>query len=239
MSQRPPMRIGIIDTETTGVSAEHDHLVEVAVGIYVVAEDPDPCGLTVSASWLVGGAPPEAVMESSKIHGIHPRLLDGAPGLRETWSRLERMLGTVDAVASHTTFDRDWMPEAIRAKPWIDTCWDVEWPRFSSSRKLTEIALAHGVGVSSAHRALDDVMTLVRLLNRVADSGTDMLTLIQRALRPKVRVESLASYDEKDVVKAAGFQWDGKVWSRTMFVDDVPTLPFRVRTIEQSSSDGG
>jgi len=52
---------------------------------------------------------------------------------------------------------------------------------------------------------------------------------VARADRPRGRFISLASYDEKETVKANGFRWDSarKEWWRVMAIEDVNALPFR------------
>jgi DNA polymerase-3 subunit epsilon len=234
------MRLAIIDTETTGTDPTNDHLLEVAIGIYSVgAERSLTSGLILSASWLVGGAPDDAVLESSKVHGIHPRMLDGAPSREESNRRVERMLASVDAVASHTMFDRDWMPDTVKGKPWVDTCNDFEWPVWSSSRSLIALAVAHGVGVVSAHRALDDVMTLVRMFDRIDRQWMSLEVALKRALRPKVRIVGMQSRDENVLAKEHGFRWDGEAreWWRTVASEDadafVAGLPFKAEVMTQ------
>jgi len=240
MSAEETMRLAIIDTETTGTDPIKDHLLEVAIGIYNVGEErTQSSGLILSASWLVGGAPDNAVLDSSKVHGIHPRMLDGAPTREDSDRRVERMLGSVDVVASHTMFDRDWMPDTVRGKPWVDTCNDFEWPVWSSSRSLIALAVAHGVGVVAAHRALDDVMTLVRMFDRIDRQGMSLEVALKRALRPKVRVVGLQSREENALAKEHGFRWDGeaKEWWRSVASEDsdaiVAGLPFRTVVVNR------
>ena len=53
------------------------------------------------------------------------------------------------------------------------------------------MALAHGVGVVSVHRALADVDTLARTLTAVAELGVDLGEFLERGMRPKVLVEGV------------------------------------------------
>ena len=70
------------------------------------------------------------------------------------------------------------------------------------------LVLAHGVGVLDAHRALTDVETLSRLLTRVHEMGHPLPALIERAMRPRVKLQSLQPFEENDKAQAAGFAWD-------------------------------
>jgi DNA polymerase-3 subunit epsilon len=97
------------------------------------------------------------------------------------------------------------------------------------------IALAHGVAVTSAHRAINDCLLLARLLERVDEDVDDLLHLaLQRASRPKAEFIARTAYKDKDLVKAAGFHWNGTVWSRYMAVEDAEKLPFDVVTVEKA-----
>jgi DNA polymerase-3 subunit epsilon len=110
---------------------------------------------------------------------------------------------------------------------------DLPWD--GHSRKLVEIALAHGVGVSSAHRALTDVDVMARLLTRLRERGADLPALFRRAARPKALFYAVVPYERRQVAKDHGFRWDeakhGKNWFRTMPVEDAAALPFPVRRV--------
>lgn len=216
-------RVLILDTETSGLDPKSGHLLEVAVAQYSIAH-----GLIRAHSWIVKAPSNEAYV----VNGIPVELVrddHGAVDSRNLDKVLHSLCETSDAIVAHSAeFDRQWLPDLER--PWICTCDDVTWPRQTTSKSLVAIALAHGVGVSSAHRALADVMTLVALFNRVRESH-DLGAMLARGLRPKARFVSLAPFDRKDEVKAAGFRWDAaqKVWTRMMALEDASALPFEVR----------
>src|SRR5262249_44340345 len=119
---------------------------------------------------------------------------------------------------------------------WIDTCWEVEWPmaKHADSRKVHALCLAHGLAVLDAHRALPDCQLLARLLERCHELCFDVGHLLERALRPKVEVVSLAPFEQKDIVKQHGFRWspERKVWWRNMAAEDLAGLPFRTRIVQ-------
>jgi DNA polymerase-3 subunit epsilon len=137
-------------------------------------------------------------------------------------------IGSLAIVAHNAAFDRAWFPTF--ETPWIDSM-DFEYPRPVTSRSLVSIALAHGVGVTAAHRALDDVLTLARVLERCREMGSDLETMVKRAMRPKVTVQALVAYDDREKAKEAGFRWEPekKRWVRTMFQDQIETLTFKTK----------
>lgn len=215
----------ILDTETSGLDPKKDHLIEVGLVRWSVEHR-----TTLEAtSWLVQapGNPAEA------INGIPPALLVHGRELSDSNVMVSKRAANCDAIAAHGDFDRQWFPELGR--PWIDTAWDVDWPRAlnAESRKVHALCLAHGLAVLDAHRALPDCQLLARLLERVGELGHDVSLLLDRAMRPKVKVLSLAPFQEKEIVKQHGFRWnpEERVWWRMMPSEDLAALPFRTRVI--------
>lgn len=217
-------RILILDTETSGLDPAKDQLLEVGLVLWSV----EHCTTVASASWLIYGTENPA----QAINGIPPAVLvEGRDRGLVVTEIIDVWAESADAIAAHGDFERQWFADLGR--PWIDTCWDIDWPRASSadSRKVHALCLAHGLAVLDAHRALPDCQLLARLLERVAELGHDVGRLLERAMRPKVKVVSLAPFSEKDTVKLAGFRWspERKEWWRMMPVEDVAALPFRTR----------
>ncbi len=227
------MDLLLLDTETSGVDSAKDHLVEVATAIYSV----EHASIVKVRSWLVKAETNEA----QDVNGIpvtllreHPQACD--PALTDSW--VMSWAKECDAIAAHqASFDRQWFGDPIQRHPWVCTLEDVSWPKHLSSRSLTAIALAHGVGVVSAHRALTDVMTMALLLQRVAEMGVDVEAMIERGMRPKAKfiVKDRAFSEERnELAKKAGFTFDrtSKTWGRFMPPYDTADLPFAV---EQAS----
>jgi DNA polymerase III subunit epsilon len=220
------MLLLILDTETTGTDPTKDRLVEVAWLRYDTAAR----AIVDMHSELVDGKDNAA----EHINGIPASLLyRGSMGDdvdRLVWSAA---LGCDCVVAHNAAFDRAWFStDTQHAKPWVCSCDDIEWPKGGTgSKSLPSLALAHGVPVAHAHRAFDDVLTLARMFQRVAETGSDVDAMMVKAMRPRCRFVSLAPFNQKDEVKAAGFRWDptAKVWWRNMPPEDTDALPFKVK----------
>jgi DNA polymerase-3 subunit epsilon len=241
MTSAPPARLEkilIVDTETTGLDPSRDHLVEVACAVYSVRD-----AALLHAWSLLVSAPQDSVEASRHLHGISAAMIEWAPdrGSVATELAMTFLNHDCDAWAAHNVdFDRSWFTSAPEKQfsehPWICTMDGVEWPRRSSSRALVAVALAHGVGVVAAHRALADVLTLAATLTRAAEV-TDLGTMLRRALREQAIFEVAAadfSAERNALAKAAGFRFDpaDKRWRRRMAVEDVAGLPFEVRRSE-------
>lgn len=210
----------ILDTETQGVDKTRHVAIEVAAMRFDLVR-----GIPLSSFSTLLRADSN---EAESTNGIPVDALVSAPIREVAWKRLANMAADVDVVVAHNAeFDRAFVPDL--GKPWVCSMDDVPWPkRTKPGMSLTALALAHGIGVVSAHRAMTDVDTLARLFSRVVESGADVQAMFASAMRPKVRVVGKQRFDENDVAKANGFRWSGedRVWWRNMPIEDVAGLPF-------------
>ena len=108
---------------------------------------------------------------------------------------------------------------------WIDTQ-DIRYPKskYCQGTSLNNLAIAHGIPIVDAHRALDDCRTLTKLLSLVPNLEEEL----KRASRPKVLVKSL---EEKPgaLSKMYGFKWNSIIpysWAKYMPEEDIESLPF-------------
>jgi DNA polymerase-3 subunit epsilon len=220
--------IAIIDTETTGIDPNEHQAIEVACILF----DIDSASPVVAYSSLLraDGNP------SFAINRIPVEVLASAPDRDAVWRHVETMVQKSDVVAAHNAeFDRGFVHPRIRdAKPWVCTCYDVQWPRATRiGEGLVSLALAHNLGVSHAHRAMTDCDLVSRLFTRIVEMGTDLRAFLAYGLRPKATYQALVSYDDKELAKEHGFRWEAptKQWLRTMAIEDVASLPFQVRRV--------
>ncbi|NJM57338.1 MAG: hypothetical protein HC857_07775 [Synechococcales cyanobacterium RU_4_20] len=96
--------------------------------------------------------------------------------------------------------------------------------------------MAHGIGVSSAHRALTDCQLLSALFDRMED----LPGLIAAAASPKRLVRGDVSYGDRQLAKDAGFRWDGdsKQWLCKLSENELAKLPFRYTVLESAVPEG-
>lgn len=215
------MRLLILDVETTGLDPKADKVIELAACHY----DTDH-GIV----WLKSELYEHNENPSRHVNGIDPGMTRGMRSWPGTGTRLPQwsLAQPVDVYVSHGTFDRAWFSADHR--PWIDTVDGFDWPRFSSSRSLAAVALAHGVGVVRAHRAFDDVLTLASCFDRI----DDLETRIRRALRPRILVRAIVARGNR-TPKDFGFRWDEDRWVREMAADDYLITQFPFDTYEVQS----
>lgn len=226
------MNVLILDLETTGLDPEHHSVIEVGYVLWSAKART----LIEAYSTLLPAA--EDGSGSEKVNGI-PRdfvAVESEVGDPEVaWALVDAAAGRADVIVAHSAkFDRGFVEalprqfENLLTHPWVCTIEDFIWPIECSARNLVQLALCHGVGVLAAHRAVDDCLTLARMFDRLPDVDERLVHAYKRACRPKAEFISLAPWEQKDIVKAHGFHWNGTVWHRYMAVADTAALPFGV-----------
>jgi DNA polymerase III subunit epsilon len=232
--RRSPASLLILDTETTGLDPAQGRCIELGAILFAV---PQRAVLSqVSFLLPVDANPAEA------INGI-PAAVSRLP---QPWQAglhcFKAMLEVADAVLAHNAaFDRQWFgidPLPPLTKPWICSMEDIRWPaalRLKSNPAVKDLALAHGVPVWAAHRALTDCIYLAQVLERCAD----LEALLQAALEPRHTYRALVSYGERHKAREAGFRWNQPVagaWSRRLSDEEARALPFAVQRVEAGAA---
>lgn len=222
-------RVLIVDTETDGIGPE-----AVAVEVACILYDVGHAAAVVSFASLLQ-APGNA---AAAVNGIPPSILVDGPDRDLAWQKVVNMRLNARALVAHNAeFDKRFVPEFVQAHlPWICTMDDLAWPRASDSRSLVALALAHGVGVASAHRALTDCDLIARLFTRVHEMGVDLETFLARGLRPKAMFAVVdGKFDEarNKIAYEHGFRFnrDRRLWLRSIAIEDADKLPFSVRRV--------
>lgn len=214
----------IFDVETNGTDPKKDDVIEVAGALFSIEH-----ASVVSGFSFVCKAAHNA---AESVNHISPELLCAhGSEYDETWRRVAAWMKRADAIVAHNaSFDRSFCPASLRdVKPWICSLEDIEWPRAGAGSRLVDIALAHGVGVCGAHRALTDVLLLASLFERASELGSALPELFAKAARPRQRYRAVTpKFDPamNEKLKGAGFRWspESKAWWRRLVVADVPQL---------------
>ena len=136
--------------------------------------------------------------------------------------QLSEMAGKAEYVVAHNgnDFDKpilDHELERVGHKPWvrtwIDTRIDIPYPDHIKTRKLVYLAAELGFANPFAHRALFDVLTMLKVM-----SMFDIKDIIELAKQPTVTCIARVSYADKQLAKDRGYYWDGdnKRWFKKM-----------------------
>jgi len=217
------MKLFIIDTETTGLT-EDDQICEIAGTQYEIGMDYK--GAIASISTLM----PVLSNDAEFINGIAPELTRVHEGFSVEYGnhKLSVSLFKAMAIASDycvafkAEFDAPLINALIGKQKWLCAMQDFEWgyPRVNAygGYKLIDLALWMGIGISTAHRAGDDVRLLVECMNRRQNLWDMIERAILRSNSPIIQLQALVSYEDRQLAKDAGFSWDGskKVWVKSI-----------------------
>jgi DNA polymerase-3 subunit epsilon len=226
-----PERILILDTETTGLSPQQGVCIEVGVVLFDVGSR----AVLQQLSFLL----PCQANPAEAINGIAAAVTRLPQPTEAALALFAALVEAADAVvAHHAAFDRQWFGHGALPTlelPWICTMEDIRWPAEMQLRpnpSLRDLALAHGVPVWAAHRALTDCDYLVHVLQRCAQ----LEALLVAAQEPRELYRARLSYAERHQAREAGFRWNDPVtgaWSRRLSRQELELLPFSVVRVDQ------
>lgn len=226
---RCPTTLLILDTETTGLDPASDQCLELGAVLFHVA------GRAVlgQLSFLI----PAGSNPARPVNGIDPAVTQLPQPWRQSLELFAAMVESADAVLAHNAaFDRQWfgidpLPEIQR--PWICSMEDIRWPadrHLRSHPSVRDLALAYGVPVWAAHRALTDCIYLAQVFERCSD----LEELLVAAMEPRHLFRAQLSYSERHQAKQAGFRWNDPVagaWTRRLSDREARALPFPVQPV--------
>ena len=225
-----PKNILILDTETTGLDNENDDCVEVGSILFNVKSR----SVLAQQSFLL----PVEINNAEKINNIPAEITRLPQPLSEAITYFESLVRVSDVIVAHNAeFDMKWfgfnkLPQI--EKQWICSMDDITWPadrQLKTRPSVRDLALAYGVPVWNAHRALTDCIYLSEVFKRCSD----LEKLLIRALEPKVLLRADISYEERYLAKSAGFRWNDAIkgaWSRKMSRRDMQKLEFPVHEVD-------
>ncbi len=196
----------LLDTETTGLSAEDDAIIE--LGMTRLRYSPSAHRLTSV----------EAVLSLYEDPGRPiPEFITGLTGITDAMVRGQHIEdaqvadfldGTPLVVAHNAAFDRPFFENrfsALAHLPWACSASGIDWQALNfESRKLEYLLLRLG-WFYDGHRATNDTLAMAWLFHRMPAA---LEALLVTARRTTVRVQAFgAPYGVKDVLKERGYRW--------------------------------
>ena len=231
------MLVAGFDTETTGLDVTKEHIIEVGSVLW----DTERRAPVLRYSALVHG--PHIVepllpkiVELTGITDLDLETYGVAPGF--AFENVLQIFKRAEAIVAHNgnLFDKPiWEANLARhgflptekRDLWVDTSCDIEFAPDIKTRKLKHLAAEHGFLNPFAHRALFDVLTMLKVCD-----GYDWPKIVASARTPNLVVRAVMPFtkDEmfntkkadfakmKDVVKAHGFRFDNdtKEWVKSI-----------------------
>lgn len=225
-----PSTLLILDTETTGLEPNSSQCIEVGAVLFHVHKR----SVLSQVSFLL----PAQTNPAEAVNGIEAAVTRLPQPWQAGLQHFEALLAAADAVLAHNAaFDAQWFgrdPLPPISKPWICSMDDIRWPverQLRPAPSVRDLALAYGVPVWAAHRALTDCIYLAQVFERCAN----LEELLLAALEPKLLFRANLSYAERHRAKEAGFRWNDPVrgaWTRRLSEREARALPFPVQPVD-------
>jgi DNA polymerase-3 subunit epsilon len=230
-----PRTLLILDTETTGLEPENHCCVEVGAILF----DVQSRAVLAQQSFLLPA-------ETNAAEPIN-RIPAAVTRLPQPWKQallwFQNLLDAADVLVAHNAaFDRQWFGRGelpTVTQPWLCSMEDMRWPadrQLRSRPSVRDLALAYGVPVWAAHRALTDCIYLAEVFARC----DDLEQLLLQGLEPRKLVRAKVSYDDRQLARDAGFRWNDPIkgaWARRMSAREIQELSFSVVPVDLEAGD--
>jgi DNA polymerase-3 subunit epsilon len=230
-----PRTLLILDTETTGLSPETNHCVEVGAILF----DVQSRAVLAQQSFLL----PAETNAAEPINRIPAAVTRLPQPWKEGLRWFQNLLDAADVLVAHNAaFDRQWFGRGelpAVTQPWLCSMEDMRWPadrQLRSRPSVRDLALAYGVPVWAAHRALTDCIYLAEVFARCEDLEQQLL----QGLEPRQLVRAKVSYDDRQLARDAGFRWNDPIkgaWARRMSEREIQELSFPVAPVDLEAGD--
>jgi DNA polymerase III subunit epsilon len=163
----------LVDVETTGFSSARDRIVEFA-GVLFAFDPKSGRVLAIIGEYTALNDPGVPIpTRATEVHGIDQHMVQGH---RLDHKKIDHLLADAEFVVAHNAeFDFGFLSlvsAVARSKPWRCSINGVSWASEGhDSTNLQTLLDSYGINPGTAHRALDDVLSTLDLLNRRDSSG--------------------------------------------------------------------
>lgn len=228
-----------LDFETSGLIATQDRITEIGWVIYdPLAKKP----LSIHSELVWDKSYPPLTNFITELTGITNSDLEkyGIEPKEAIGTLLADIKKCTHVVAHNAPFDKSFLHhEQVRQGripidvPWIDTSKDVPYPKNITTRKLVHLAAEHGFVNPMAHRAVTDVLTMLKILG-----SYDAQEVINWSISPTVKIKAMVTRENKDLAKERGYRWDSPsvAWFKEIkefqLVGEIKESPFNVVVVE-------
>jgi DNA polymerase-3 subunit epsilon len=204
------------DVETTGLDTQKDSIVEVGA---VVWDTEQKLPIQIYSSFVSGVKILPEHKTAMDINGIKPEWLSFGKPLNTVFNEIAEMgsLHNVQYIVAHngegydkpiTIAEIDRLPGSIassffKATPWLDTRYDLPFETEPKSRSLNHLIADHGFLNPFAHRAVFDVLAMLKLMGMY-----DFNKILEQSKIPWIITRALVDFDNKEKAKEMRFSWE-------------------------------
>ena len=226
VSGQSTRRVIVLDTETTGLDARNEKVIELAMlSVLVDTATGQPVGpVTLYESFEDPGKPiPPQITE---ITGIDDSMVQGQ---RIDDAAVTALVEQADLIVAHNAgFDRPFVEArwpVFARKAWNCSFAGIDWKKEGSGSAKLEFLASERGWFYDAHRAQVDCHALLQVLaSPLSDGQTGLSRLLNGAGQTRYKLRATgAPFEAKDKLKSRGYRWDGegRVWWCSLSSDDL------------------
>ncbi len=221
--------VAVVDVETTGLSLADDELIELAILLAWVSPDGEVLAHLGPWSWRNDPGIPLSP-QIRKLTGLCDNDLANQAIDDE---KVLVLLDRADLVAAHNSnFDIGWFDQRypqLADKPWACSMAEIEWAQLGCDGRGQSALLNQHGWFANAHRAGDDVWSLLWLLKqkRSDPDGENVRShfarLLESAEQPSMLISATgAPFAAKDELRGRGYRWNvvERVWQKQVRLDE-------------------
>ncbi|AYG70093.1 3'-5' exonuclease (plasmid) [Rhizobium sp. CCGE531] len=205
-----PLRGVILDTETTGLDAHQDEVIEIGLIGFSFNDKGEIGDVTAVYSALQPPSVPIS-QDITRLTGITDAMVRGKA---IDMSAVRALVEPADLIIAHNAgFDRPFceaLSPTFARKAWTCSNSEIDWGiRGYEGTKLGYLINQSGY-FHVGHRAVDDCFALLEVLARSREDGDRLpfAELYDASKRSRVRIFAEgAPFDLKDLLKARGYRW--------------------------------
>jgi DNA polymerase-3 subunit epsilon len=234
-----------LDFETSGLNPDVDRILEVGAILWNTADGGFPMSFVSEFCYDDSMNEAEFSKEALEANSLK---MEYVKTYGKPFASIFKFLGDeAHAVVAHNGSKFDYFfykAECKRAglvpwnKVWIDTITDVHYPEKMTTRKLTHLAAEHNFLNPFPHRAVMDVLTMLKIFQQY-----DPEIALEYAKQPVVVVQAMVSFDDKQKAKDRNYRWDAdkKRWVKEIKLPELAKekadAGFPIRELRQIEMD--
>jgi DNA polymerase-3 subunit epsilon len=222
LSGQRTQRVIVLDTETTGLDARNEKIIELALlSVLVDTATGLPVGpVTVYESFEDPGKPiPPQITD---ITGIDDSMVQGQ---RIDDAAVTALVEQADLIVAHNAGFVEARLSVFARKAWNCSFAGIDWKQEGSGSAKLEFLASERGWFYDAHRAQVDCHALLQVLSSpLSDGQTGLTRLLQGAGQTRYKLRATgAPFEAKDKLKSRGYRWDGegRVWWCSLASDEL------------------